>query len=52
MIILLIIGIILFLFWLLGTTTRFTESRLIHVAVVIAIILIVIWLLRAVFGAF
>jgi hypothetical protein len=52
MIVLLIIAMILFVFWLLGLTTRFIASGLIHLSIVVAIILIVIWLLRAVFNAF
>ena len=49
MTILLIIAIILFVFWVLGLTTRFTESGLIHIALVIAIILFIFWLLRVAF---
>jgi len=49
---LLIIGIILFVLWLLGLLTRRTLGGLIHLALVIAIILIIIWLLRAIFKVF
>jgi hypothetical protein len=49
---LLIIGIILFVLWLLGLLTRRTMGGLVHLALVIAIILIIIWLLRAIFKVF
>ncbi|MCJ7744049.1 MAG: lmo0937 family membrane protein [Dehalococcoidales bacterium] len=49
---LLIIGIILFVLWLLGLLTRRTLGGLVHLALVIAIILIIIWLLRAIFKVF
>ncbi len=49
--ILLIIGIILFILWLLGLLTR-TLGGLVHIALVIAVILIIIWLLKAVFRLF
>jgi hypothetical protein len=52
MTILLIIAIVLFVFWLLGFSTRFIASGLIHVVLVIALILFIIWLLRAVVHAF
>ena len=49
---LLIIGIILFVLWLLGLLTRRTMGGLVHLALVIAIILIIIWLLKKVFKLF
>jgi hypothetical protein len=49
---LLIIGIVLLVAWLIGIGTRNTLGGLVHVALVVALILIVIWLLRAVFRAF
>ena len=49
--ILLIVGILLFVLWLLGLFV-FSLGSLIHVALIIAVILIVIWLLRAVFDLF
>lgn len=52
MTIVLILAIILFVFWLLGFSTRFIASGLIHVVLVIAIILFVIWLLRVAVRAF
>ncbi len=52
MTILLIVGIVLFAFWLLGFTTRFTESGLIHLALVIALILLIVWFLRVALKAF
>jgi hypothetical protein len=45
--ILLIIAIVLLAFWLLGLTTRITDSGLIHVVLVIGVILLVVWFLRA-----
>jgi hypothetical protein len=49
MTLLLIIAIILFVFWVLGFSTRFIASGLIHVALVIAIVLFIFWLLRVAF---
>jgi hypothetical protein len=49
MTILLIIAIVLFIFWVLGFSTRFIASGLIHIALVIALILFVFWLLRVAF---
>ena len=49
---LLIIGIVLFVLWLLGLFTRRTLGGLVHLALVIAVILIIIWLLQAVFKVF
>ena len=52
MTILLVIAIVLFVFWLLGFSTRFVASGVIHVVLVIALILFVVWLLRVGFRAF
>jgi hypothetical protein len=52
MTILLIIGIILFVLWLLGSFVFKILGGLIHIALVIAAILIIIWLLKAVFKLF
>jgi hypothetical protein len=49
MTILLIFAIALFAFWLLGFSTRFIASGLIHIVLVIALVLFVIWLLRVAF---
>jgi hypothetical protein len=45
---LLAIGIILFILWLLGLFV-FSWGGLIYIALVLAVIFIIIWLLRAVF---
>jgi hypothetical protein len=50
--ILLIIGIILFVLWLLGAFAFRALGGLVHIALVIAVILIIIWLLRVVFKLF
>ncbi|MDD5038249.1 MAG: lmo0937 family membrane protein [Dehalococcoidales bacterium] len=50
--ILLIIGIVVFILWLLGFSVFHVLGSLIHIALVIAVILIILWLLRAVFGLF
>ncbi|HYW85775.1 MAG: DUF5670 family protein [Spirochaetia bacterium] len=47
MTILLVVAIVLLVFWLLGLTTRITDSGLIHIALVIGVILLVVWFLRA-----
>ncbi len=52
MTVLLIIGIILLVFWLLGISVFRFLGGLIHIALVIALILIIIWLLRVVFSLF
>jgi len=52
MTILLIIGIILFILWVLGSFVFKILGGLIHIALVVAAILIIIWLLRAVFKLF
>jgi hypothetical protein len=49
--ILLIIGIILLVFWLLGLFA-FSLGALVHIALVIGLIFIIIWLLKAVFRLF
>jgi hypothetical protein len=49
---LLIIGIILFVLWLLGLVSRRTLGGGIHILLVIALILIVLWLLSAAFHVF
>jgi len=49
--ILLIVGIILFILWLLGLFV-FSLGALVHIALVIAVIFIIIWLLKAVFNLF
>jgi hypothetical protein len=49
MTVLLVIAIVLFVFWLLGFSTRFIASGLIHIALVIAVILFAFWLLRVAF---
>ncbi len=48
---LLAIGIILFIFWLLGLTV-FGLGVLIHIALALALILVILWLLRAIFKLF
>ena len=50
--VLIIIGIILFVLWLLGLIFFRALGWLIHIALIIAVILIIIWLLRSVFGLF
>jgi hypothetical protein len=49
--VLLIIGIILFIGWLLGLFV-FSLGGLIHILLVVAVILIIIWLLKAVLNLF
>ena len=46
---LLVIGIIMFALWVLGLITRRTFGGFLHIALIIAVILIIIWLIRAVF---
>ena len=46
---LLVIGIILGVLWLLGLITSRTFGGFIHIALIVAVILIIIWLIRAVF---
>ncbi len=40
---LLIIGLVLFVLWLLGYVTSYTLGGYIHVALVIAVILLAVW---------
>ena len=47
--ILLVIGIILFVLWLLGLFFFKSLGALVHIALVVAVILMIIWLIRAVF---
>ena len=47
--ILLVIGIIMFALWALGLITRRTFGGFLHIALIIAVILIIIWLIKAVF---
>ena len=47
--ILLLIGIILLILWALGLFV-FSLGALVHIALVVAVIFIIIWLLRAVFN--
>jgi hypothetical protein len=49
---LLIIGIIIFVLWLLGFFFFRSLGWLLHIALVIAVILVIIWLLRSVLGLF
>jgi hypothetical protein len=49
---LLIIGIVLLVAWFVGIGTHYYMGGAVHVALVIALILLIIWLLRAVFRAF
>jgi len=50
MTILLVLGIILVVAWLAGLGTGRTYGGAVHVVLVIAVILLVIWMLRALFG--
>lgn len=52
MTILLIVAIVLFVFWLLGFSTRFVASGVIHVVLVVAVILFAFWVLRVGLRAF
>ena len=52
MTILLILAIVLFVLWLLGFSTRFIASGLIHIVLIIAVILFVVWVLRVAVRAF
>ena len=51
MCILLAVGIILFIVWALGLFV-FSLGALIHIALVLAVILIIIWLLKQIFKLF
>jgi hypothetical protein len=48
---LLVIGIILFVLWILGFFV-FSLGALVHIALVVAVIFIIIWLLKAVLRLF
>jgi hypothetical protein len=48
---LLLLGIILFILWLLGMFV-WSFGAFIHIALVLAVILIILWLLKAVFKRF
>jgi hypothetical protein len=48
---LLVLGIVLFVFWLLGMFV-WSLGGLIYIALVLAVIFIIIWLLKAVFKLF
>ena len=50
--ILLILAIVLFVLWLLGFSTRFIASGLIHIVLVIAVVLFIFWVLRVAVRAF
>ncbi len=52
MTILLILAIVLFVLWLLGFSTRFIASGLIHIVLVIAVVLFIFWVLRVAVRAF
>jgi len=49
---LLIIGIIIFVLWLLGFVFFRSLGWLLHIALIVAVILVIIWLLRSVLGLF
>jgi len=49
--ILLIIGIILFVLWLLGLFV-FSLGGLVHIALVLGVIFVIVWLLKAVLKLF
>jgi hypothetical protein len=46
---LLVIGIILFVLWMLGLITSRTFGGFLHIALIIAVILIILWLIFAIF---
>jgi hypothetical protein len=50
--VILVVGIVLLVLWSVGMGTRYYLGGFVHVALVIALVLIIIWLLRAVFRAF
>jgi hypothetical protein len=52
MTVLLIVGIVLLVAWLVGLLTRTTLGGLVHVALGVALVLLIVWLLRAVFRVF
>lgn len=43
---LLVIGIVLFVLWLLGIVSSYTLGGAVHVLVVIAVILVIVWFIR------
>jgi hypothetical protein len=47
----LLIGVVLFILWLLGFFL-FSLGALVHIALVLAVIFIILWLLRAIFRLF
>ncbi len=47
---LLVVGVILFILWLLGIVTSFSLGGYIHVVLVIAVICFVIWLVMYLLG--
>ncbi|MBN1522882.1 MAG: lmo0937 family membrane protein [Spirochaetales bacterium] len=49
--VLLVIGIILLVLWLLGFATTYTFNGYIHVALVIAIICVGIWVINRLIGS-
>jgi hypothetical protein len=46
---LLVIGIIMFALWALGLISRRTFGGFLHIALIIAVILIVLWVIFAIF---
>ena len=50
--ILLTIGIIIFVLWLLGYIFFRSLGWLLHIALIISVILVIVWLLRSVLGLF
>ena len=46
---LLVIGLILLVFWVLGITV-FSLGNLVYIALVLAVIFIIVWLVRAILG--
>ena len=50
--VLLAVGIVLLVLWAVGMGRRYYMGGFVHVALVVALVLIIIWLLRAVFRAF
>jgi hypothetical protein len=49
LILLLVIGIILGVLWLLGLVSRRTFGGFLHIALIIAVILIIIWVILEIF---
>jgi hypothetical protein len=47
--ILLLVGIILFILWILGLTLRFITGPLLWIIFVIALIALIVWAIRALF---